>query len=146
LEKLDLIYDKSATLTIKDASTMSIILSVFAIGIQYAYLDSPSQHERFHTSVEYSEDEIGSIFYQRAVRLLPEIIETSTLESVQACLLLGVYSLPIDASGLGYIYVNLALRLGMQNGMHRKYTGSALSDGMIETRNRVWWSAYVWER
>lgn len=145
-EKIDLIYASPAALTSKDASTLSIILCVFAIGIQYAYLDSPSKHEKFQASVEFSEDEIGTIFYQRAVRLLPEIIEASTLESVQACLLLGIYSLPIDASGLGYIYVNLALRLGMQNGMHRKYIGNAISDVMIETRNRVWWSAYVWER
>lgn len=146
LDKLNIIYDNPTTLTIKDAATVSIILTVFAIGTQYAYLDSPTQHERVPTASKYSEDEIGTMFYQQAIRLLPEIIESSTLESVQATLLFAVYALPIDASGLGYIYVNLALRLGMQNGMHRRYTGSVLSDIMIETRNRVWWSASALER
>ena len=146
LEKLDLIYDNPTVLTIKDAGTVSIILTTFAIGTQYAYLDSPTQHEPAYMGSKYSEDEIGTMFYQQAIRLLPEIIESSTLESVQACLLFGVYALPIDASGLGYIYINLALRLGIQNGMHRRYTGNALSGVMVETRNRVWWSAYVLER
>lgn len=146
LTKLDLIYDNPEILTSKDVGTVGIILTVFAIGTQYAYLDSPTQNVRGHPGSKYSEDEIGTMFYQQAIRLLPEIIESSTLESVQACLLFGVYALPIDASGLGYIYVNLALRLGMQNGMHRKYTGNALSDVMIETRNRVWWTACVLER
>lgn len=146
LEKLNLIYDRPTILTIKEAGTVSIILTVFAIGSQYAYLDSHEQHERVYTGSKYSEDKIGTMFYQQAIRLLPEIIESSTLESVQACLLFGVYALPIDASGLGYIYVNLALRLGMQNGMHRRYAGNALSDVMIETRNRVWWTACSLER
>lgn len=146
LEKLDLVYNNPTILTVKDAGTLSIILTTFAIGTQYAYLDSPAQLGPVHTGSKYSEDEIGTMFYQRAIRLLPEIIESSTLESVQACLLFGVYALPIDASGLGYVYVNLALRLGIQNGMHRKYTGNALSGVMIETRNRVWWSACVLER
>ncbi|KFY19485.1 hypothetical protein V493_07940 [Pseudogymnoascus sp. VKM F-4281 (FW-2241)] len=126
-----------------NTATVSMILTVFAIGTQYAYLDSPKKHERIHMGSKYSEDEIGTMFYHQAIRLLPEIIEISTLESVQACLLFAVYVLPIDASGLGYIYINLALRLGMQNGMHRKYTGNALSGVMIEMRNRVWWSACV---
>ncbi|KFZ11759.1 hypothetical protein V502_07415 [Pseudogymnoascus sp. VKM F-4520 (FW-2644)] len=146
LEKLNIIYDNPTTLTIKDTATVSMILTVFAIGTQYAYLDSPKKNERIHTGLKYSEDEIGTMFYHQAIRLLPEIIEISTLESVQACLLFAVYVLPIDASGLGYIYINLALRLGMQNGMHRKYTGNALSGIMIEMRNRVWWSACVVER
>lgn len=146
LEKLNIIYNNPTTLTIKDAATVSMILTVFAISTQYAYLDSPTKHERVHMGSKYSEDEIGTMFYHQAIRLLPEIIEISTLESVQACLLFAVYALPIDASGLGYIYINLALRLGMQNGMHRKYTGNALSGVMIETRNRVWWSACVVEK
>lgn len=123
-----------------------MILTVFAIGTQYAYLDSPKRNASGKPGPVFSEDEVGNMFYQQAIRLLPEIIESSTLESVQACLLFGVYALPIDASGLGYIYINLAIRLAMQNGMHRKYAGEAFNPSMIETRNRVWWTAYTLER
>jgi hypothetical protein len=131
----------------KDAAIISIILTVFAIGTQYAYLDC-SSHRTAENSIGsgFSEDELGALFYREAIRFLPEIIESSSLESVQACLLFAAYSLPIDAVGLGYIYINLTIRLAMQNGMHRKYTGDALGAAMVETRNRVWWTAYALER
>lgn len=56
------------------------------------------------------------MLYRQATKLLPEVIHLASLESVQACLLFGLYALPIDASGLGYVYLNLAIKLAMQNG------------------------------
>lgn len=145
-EKMRVLYADPANCDQIGASVISIILTVFAIGTQYAYLDSPTRNIKVNQALEFSEDEVGNTYYQQALRLLPEIIESSSLESVQACLLLGIYVLPIDASGLGYIYINLAIRLGMQNGMHRKCARDAFSPNIIETRNRVWWSAYMLER
>ncbi|KAB8264696.1 fungal-specific transcription factor domain-containing protein [Aspergillus pseudonomiae] len=143
-ENLNVLYNDPSSFGRKGAAVISIMLTVFAIGTQYAYLDSPTHNTT--SDGEFSEDDIGTSFYQNAVRLLPEIIESSCLESVQACLLFGFYSLPIDASGLGYIYINLAVRLAMQNGMHRKCNSDVFSPDMIETRNRVWWTAYSLER
>lgn len=126
--------------------TISIILMVFAIGTQYAHLESSAQNPSGSTESNFAEEDIGTAFYQQAIRLLPEIIEHSSVESVQACLLFGCYALAFDASGLGYIYINIAIRLAMQNGMHRKCKSDAYSPTMIETRNRVWWTAYLLER
>ncbi|KAJ5609589.1 fungal-specific transcription factor [Penicillium herquei] len=149
-EKIDLLYRDPASFTQKGGEVViSILLMVFAIGTQYAHLES-SAHDTAEpsstTESGFAEEDIGTTFYQQAVRLLPEIIELSSLESVQACLLLGYYALPVDASGLGYIYINLAIRLAMQNGMHRKCKDGAFNPKMIETRNRVWWTAYLLER
>ncbi|KAL4805159.1 fungal-specific transcription factor domain-containing protein [Aspergillus unguis] len=145
MERVAALYNEPETFTRKSAAVISIILMVMAIATQYAYLDAPTSRPSSRRS-DFSEDALGSMFYQQAIRLLPEIIEASSLESVQACLLFTVYALPIDASGLGYIYITLTNRLGMQNGMHRKYTGTGLSAAMVETRNRVWWTAYTLER
>ncbi|TVY63853.1 putative transcriptional regulatory protein [Fusarium oxysporum f. sp. cubense] len=145
-EKLDLLYKSPQGLSQSGSEvTVSILLTVLAIGTQYAHLEHANGSENTSTS-GLLEEEIGAMFYQQAIRLLPEIIEISSLESVQACLLFGYYSLPIDASGLGFIYVNLATRLGIQNGMHRKCSNSAFNASVIETRNRVWWTTYVLER
>ncbi|KAJ5301725.1 hypothetical protein N7508_006588 [Penicillium antarcticum] len=147
LSKLDLLYHNPESFSHKGAEvTVAIILSVFAIGTQYAHLESLGQAQTSASGSTFSEDDVGATFYQQAIRLLPEIIEIASLESVQACLLFGYYALPVDASGLGFIYINLAMRLGMQNGMHRKCKNEAFSRSMIETRNRVWWTAYVLER
>ncbi|KAF4947603.1 hypothetical protein FGADI_10284 [Fusarium gaditjirri] len=144
-EKLDLLYKSPQDLNqVGSEVTISILLTVLAIGTQYAHLEHTIDSENTSTS-GLLEEEIGAMFYQQAIRLLPEIIEISSLESVQACLLFGYYSLPIDASGLGFIYINLATRLGIQNGMHRKCSNSAFNASIIETRNRVWWTTYVLE-
>ncbi|RDW77704.1 hypothetical protein BP6252_05757 [Coleophoma cylindrospora] len=145
-EKINLLYQDPGNVSVKGSATVGIILTVFAIGTQYAYLDSRGQNGKASSEPRFSEDEVGKLFYQHAVRLLPEIIELSSLESVQACLLLGVYSLPIDASGLAFLYIGIALRLAIQNGMHRKYLGNSLSPTIIETRNRVMWTAYTLDR
>jgi hypothetical protein len=146
MDKLNVLYTDPGQFGSQDAGVIGIILTIFAIGTQYAYLDSPGNIAAGKPGPGFSEDELGTRFYQEAIRLLPEIIESSSLESVQACLLFAAYSLPIDAAGLGYIYLNLAVRLAIQNGMHRKYTGDAFSPAMIEIRNRVWWTAYTMER
>ncbi|KAE8383850.1 fungal-specific transcription factor domain-containing protein [Aspergillus bertholletiae] len=143
-ETLHVLYHDPNNFGKKGAAIIAIMLTVFAIGTQYAYLDSSGHNTA--SDGDFSEDDIGATFYQNAVRLLPEIIESSCLESVQACLLFGFYSLPIDASGLAYIYINLAVRLAMQNGMHRRCKSEAFNPDMIEMRNRVWWTAYSLER
>ena len=146
-EQLTLLYSEPERLT-KDGgeAIVAILLTIFAIGTQYAHLESSKQYNIGGSAPAFSEDAIGTMFYQQAIRLLPEIIEASSLESVQACLLFGYYALPVDASGLGFIYISLTIRLAMQNGMHRKCTNDAFSPAMTEIRNRVWWTAYVLER
>lgn len=145
-EKLDVVYSKAASLTRRDVGTVCVILIVLAIGTQYAYLDSSPNNPGHEPTGPFSEDALGVMFYQQASKLLPDVITVSSLESVQACLLIGIYALPLDASGLSYIYLNLAVKLAIQNGMHRKYPGEGLDPVIRETRNRVWWTAYTTER
>ncbi|KAL4926207.1 transcription factor domain-containing protein [Aspergillus undulatus] len=145
MEQVSALYADPNKFSRKSAAVVSIVLTVLAIATQYAYLDSARQRAS-SANTEFSEDALGAMFYQQAIQLLPETIEASSLESVQACLLFAIYALPVDASGLGYIYITLTNRLGMQNGMHRQYKGTGLSPTMIETRNRIWWTAYTLER
>lgn len=124
---------------------------VLAIGTQYAYLDSDAWKggdDSSSTSAanNFSEDNVGIMLYQQACRLLPDVITIASSESVQACLLIGLYTLPLDPSGLSWVYLNLAMKLAIQNGMHRRYPGQASDPAMIETRNRVWWTLHMIEK
>ncbi|KAI5458904.1 fungal-specific transcription factor domain-containing protein [Mariannaea sp. PMI_226] len=149
LEKLEIAYDHPASMTRRDVGTVCIIFTVLAIGTQYAYLDSqPDEDEELQDAdaSPFSEDTFGVTLYQQACRLVPDVITVASLESVQACLLLGIYTLPLDTSGLSYIYLNLAVKLAIQNGMHRKQPDEGLDPAIRETRIRVWWTAYTTER
>ncbi|KAM0258671.1 hypothetical protein ACHAQJ_003679 [Trichoderma viride] len=147
--KLDLAYENPASFSRRDVGILGILFAILAIGTQFAYLESlvdGAENPTEKGSDAFSEDAVGILFYQQACRLLPDVITASSLESVQACLLLGIYTLPVDASGLAYIYLNLALKLAIQNGMHRKYPVENRDAHIVETRNRVWWSVYTIEK
>lgn len=145
-DKLDIAYATPASFTRRDVGTVCTIFIILAIGTQYAYLDSHPRSQPNDQTGPFSEDILGVMFFQQACKLVPDVIALSSLESVQACLLIGIYTLPLDASGLSYIYLNLAVKLAILNGMHREYPGNGLDPIVKETRSRVWWTAYTMER
>lgn len=151
-DKLNLCYTNPSGLSSDDAGAVCSILMVLAVGTQFAHMESPTPVNCLpHDSAaaqdhHFSEDEVGLTFYQFASKLLPDIIATASVRSVQACLLIGTYLLPLDTSGLCYTYFGLALKLAIQNGMHRRYHGEGLSPRMVEVRNRVFWTAYTIEK
>lgn len=151
-DELHTCYMSPASLSSGDAASVCAILMVLAIGTQFAHMDSPTPTNRTlldSLSTEdhrFSEDEVGLTFYQFASKLLPDIIATASVRSVQACLLVGTYLLPLDTSGLSYTYFGLALKMAIQNGMHRRYAGESLDPHTVEIRNRVFWTAYTIEK
>ncbi|KAK4570101.1 hypothetical protein LTR86_003071 [Recurvomyces mirabilis] len=144
---MDALYNNPAALSAKDVTGACTVIMVLAVGTQYAHLESSERNASTTADSGSSwELDIGSAFYQLVARLLAEIIHSGSLLSVQACLLLGLYTLAVDASGLGYIYLNLAIKLAIQNGMHRRSVPGAFDVGTEEVRRLVWWSAYCMER
>ena len=150
---LDNIYNNPISLRSKDVTAICVVLMVLAVGTQYVHLESPDRHNTCSTRVATDAEvqsswelEIGSGFYRQVAKLLSEVIHAGSLLSVQALLLLGLYSLPIDASGLSYIYLNLAIKVAIQNGMHRKVSRNVLDTRTKEIRRRIWWTAYCMER
>ncbi|EDU48813.1 PrnA protein [Pyrenophora tritici-repentis Pt-1C-BFP] len=150
---LDRIYANLNGLRSKDITAACVVLMVLAVGTQYVHLDSPRQHSRGSVDAVMNPDsgsswelDIGSAFYRQVAKLLSEVIHSGSLLSVQVFLLLGLYNLPIDASGLGYIYLNMAIKLAIQNGMHRKASRSVFDSSTKEIRRRIWWTTYCMER
>ena len=149
-ERLNTCYTQPDTLSARDAGSVCSILMVLAIGTQFAHMESGTPIDRLLVvegdNIRFSEDDIGLTFYQSACKLLPDIITVASVRCVQACLLVGTYLLPLDTSGLCYTYFGLALKMAIQNGMHRRYGGDNLDPDMVEVRVRVWWTAYTIER
>lgn len=148
-EKLSAIHDRPSGITSDDAGWICSVLMVLAIGTQFAHMESePSEpiEDSTYQSHTPSEHDVGVNFYHMACRLIPDVIAVASLESVQACLLLAHYALPLDTQGLAYTYLGLAVKVAIQNGMHRKYTGKEFDAHTVETRNRLWWTAYTLEK
>lgn len=156
-KKLDFLYEAPGHVTSEDSAWVCSVLMVLAIGTQFAHMaagppqphDDPMHQEQKPTPgtmASSADADVGVTFYQMACKLIPDIITIASLESVQACLLLAHYALSLDTSGLAYTYLGLGIKMAIQNGMHRRYTGMDLDAWTIETRNRLWWTAYTVER
>ncbi|GAT31238.1 PrnA-like fungal specific transcription factor [Aspergillus luchuensis] len=143
-EKMDYYYSVDRPLVIDDAGWICTLLMTFAIGTQFAYMQTSST-EKPPFSEDIPDDRIGMDLYRFSCRLIPDLITTASLETVQAFLLLGVYTLPIDTAGLAYTYYGLAIKMAIQNGMHRKHIAPSVSPVIVDWRNRLWWTAYSLE-
>ncbi|KAM0542733.1 hypothetical protein ACHAPJ_012666 [Fusarium lateritium] len=146
--KLELLYAKPEIITSSSTAWVCSVVLVLAIGTQFAHMSAGELAVVTSGDAENEPTEMdaGTVFYQTATTLLPDIITIASLESVQACLLLAHYTLPVDAHGLAYTYLGLAIKMGIQNGMHRKSKGLELDALTVEMRNRLWWTAFTIER
>ncbi|KAL2842402.1 putative fungal-specific transcription factor [Aspergillus pseudoustus] len=143
--KMDYYYSHQHPLTIHDAGWLCTLLMTFAIGTQFAYMQTEPSNTTAHIPPETTDDRIGLELYRFSCRLIPDMICVASVETVQGFLLLGVYTLPIDTLGLAYTYYGLAIKMAIQNGMHRNSSGAPLDSRTVEWRNRLWWSAYSLE-
>ncbi|OJJ97568.1 hypothetical protein ASPACDRAFT_1872880 [Aspergillus aculeatus ATCC 16872] len=144
-QKMDYYYSNEHALAIHDAGWICTLLMTFAIGTQFAYMQMKPTQMSLHLSQEIPDDRAGLELYRFSCRLIPDLITVASVETVQAFLLLGSYTVPIDTSGLAYTYYGLATKMAIQNGMHRDSSHLSLDPDTLEWRNRLWWSAYSLE-
>ncbi|KAG8158284.1 hypothetical protein KVR01_012045 [Diaporthe batatas] len=158
-KKLEFLYEAPGHVNSEDSAWVCSVLMVLAIGTQFAHMaagapednlsepDVPDRDgQKTPSGPSDTDSDVGVTFYQMASKLIPDIITMASMESVQACLLLAHYALPLDTHGLAYTYLGLGIKMAIQNGMHRRYAGNDLDTWTIETRNRLWWTAYTVER
>ena len=148
-EKVRLCYRTTTEYTASDTPWLCSLFAVLAIGAQMAHMeDDQSSPESSATdeATVCSEDSVGLGFYHVACKLVPDVILVASHESVQAFLLLATYALPVSTGGLSYTYFGLAMKMAIQNGMHRKYVGGNCDSRTIELRNRLFWTTYTLEK
>lgn len=152
-KKLDFLYEAPGHVTSEDSAWVCSVLMVLGIGTQFAHMaagppgDADGEDRKTAPILPGDSDsDVGVTFYQTASKLIPDIITIASMESVRAFLLLAHYVLPLDTQGLSYTYLGLGMKMAIQNGMHRRYQGTDLDAWTIETRNRLWWTAYTVER
>lgn len=128
-----------------DASLIALALMVFAMGSQFAHLQTPETQETQHPTSVYKQGP-GMVFYLKAKFLLPDVITQCTMEGIQVCFLTALFLLPSNSTDLSYVYHGMAMKMAIASGLHRKTSDGKLAPIVVEVRNRLWWSLYVSER
>ncbi|KAH0422919.1 hypothetical protein CcaCcLH18_12521 [Colletotrichum camelliae] len=170
--KLTAFYDGTHEFEARDSRNsrrsiefISILFMVLAIGSQFADTGiSPS----FETSTESNRllveeglhslrdisrikvpvpaPNLGWRFYEASRKLLPDIICSSSMASVQVCALQGIYLPSTGSRDASYNVLGLALRMAINMGLHTSFAAASLHAHVRELRNRLWWTVYVAER
>ncbi|XPS95262.1 hypothetical protein M3J09_004553 [Ascochyta lentis] len=81
---------------------------------------------------------------QGTERQLTELMDQTSIASVQACILLGSYCVYHGKPNLSFALLGATIRTAQAIGLHRQpLRGTQAS---IEERTRVWWTIYTWDR
>ncbi len=148
LEKIETIYEHPDGVTEKDCGFLCIFLGSLAIGSLFVYIRHPEMavavgdSESIPSSWKYP----GIRFYEAAKTLIPDVISLCTVETVQSLFLIGLYITSTQAHETPYLYLGIAIRAAIANGMHKQQTVGELDPVTIEKRNRVFWAVYTMER
>ena len=144
-------YSPNIQLSINDSSWLCIILMVFAIGTQFAHLDKEiygaagATNSKNDGPSSVTDETVALSFYRKASTLIPDVMTAASIESVQAFMLLGVYTLPVDPDGLSCTYLSIDIKSATQDGLHLKRLKS-MSFRDLQLRKLVWWAACTLER
>ncbi|KAL4755057.1 hypothetical protein BDW72DRAFT_212511 [Aspergillus terricola var. indicus] len=143
LADVDQLYTDPATPLRLDTGFICLILSVLALGSQWTDLERPST---FPATLPSDGRGPGRVFYEEARSLIPDLIDRTSLTSIQAPFILGVYSLPDRALGSAYSYMGLALRKAVALEIHQQADDARMSEHERQVRCRLWWAVYSLER
>lgn len=88
-----------------------------------------------------------SLYFEAARSLLkPEVLESGSLNNVQAFLILGNYLQKTDRPNTGYNYLGIALRLAMGLGLHHELPDMSTSSPFKRHRRRIlFWILYCFD-
>ncbi|KAM0490622.1 hypothetical protein ACHAP8_011392 [Fusarium lateritium] len=89
----------------------------------------------------------GMAYFARATRILRIISERPRIDAIEIRLLLSFYSLALNRRYTAYALAGSSVRLSVVMGLNLNVPESQLRDaGAREHRNRVWWTAYSFDR
>ncbi|KAJ3081905.1 hypothetical protein HK102_002064 [Quaeritorhiza haematococci] len=90
----------------------------------------------------------GDAFYCRARRMVMRSLEVPSIPTTQSLLLLSIYSVFRGKVPAGLMYANMAITMAdsLELSVDPDLVTPNLNWMERETRRRVWWACYMWER
>ncbi|KAK7221744.1 hypothetical protein V2G26_009747 [Clonostachys chloroleuca] len=153
-------FDPSASLTKRPIEFICLLFIIMAIGTQYADLEQAKPNPEMNRQTVLSTStgllldlvpptpgpNTGWRFYEISRRLLADVVASSYMTCVQACVLHGGYLVGTSAHDVAYNMHGLAVRMAFNMGMHKSVSSDISHPLVLELRNRLWWSVYTRDR
>ncbi|KAK1763287.1 fungal-specific transcription factor domain-containing protein, partial [Phialemonium atrogriseum] len=88
----------------------------------------------------------GENYFATAMSVLQDQYEEATTLHVEVYLLLACYSNALGRIRSAYTHSGVAMRIALSLGMHRSTSSIHISAVERESRRRIWWSLYLFDR
>ena len=101
-----------------------------------------------HWLLSHSDEADTSPYYHAARSSISvQMLESGSIEAVQALALLGNYLQKRDRPNTGYHYMGIALRMALGLGLHRELALSdpTITDFVRQRRRQVWWVLFCFD-
>ncbi|KAM0277700.1 hypothetical protein ACHAQH_005643 [Verticillium albo-atrum] len=124
----------------RDTNFYWLCILVVALGAHYAAL-SPSPNPHGMDFRQLSRDLIANI----EARFL-QVLNCSTLETVQVCILLGSFFLFNERPNTGLGISGSGVKIAQVIGLHRESLWKETSEAVREEKRRTWWTLGVFDK
>lgn len=118
-----------------------ILLSVM-LGMAAWYRSQKKTVETDHPGEDWTS--WRSKLLENAESHLVELMDQSSITSVQACILLGSYYVYHGRPNLSFALLGATIKTAQAIGLHREVLSEGPDD--LEEKKRVWWTIYTWDR
>lgn len=135
LDDYEAVY-KAGSLINASRPWAALLFAMFAIGAL------PRQGQSVASPSEAGSD--GELYLQEALRQMQGWTDELTIDHCRAALLVSVYYVEQNMRSTGWTWLSLAVSFGTEIGLQDETRVNHSVE--IETRRRVWWAIYLWER
>ncbi|KAH7169943.1 fungal-specific transcription factor domain-containing protein [Dactylonectria macrodidyma] len=85
-------------------------------------------------------------FYGQArAALSMDLLQRGSLHLVQAFALMANYLQKRNKPNSGFVFLGIALNMGLGLGLHREFSEASISPFAMELRRRVWWTLFIFD-
>ncbi|KAE8151788.1 hypothetical protein BDV25DRAFT_128494 [Aspergillus avenaceus] len=101
-----------------------------------------------HGTSKGSHSPPGSVFFERAMSLMPDFIGLNRKPStgMQILYLAGLYLVSVDMKDAAYAYISQAARMCIIEGLYREPPSEIFGVKFADQCRNIWWTAYILER
>ncbi|KAI6750497.1 hypothetical protein HG530_014778 [Fusarium avenaceum] len=90
----------------------------------------------------------GGDYFMRAMELFPNAndLYQDPILSIEVCCGLALYLQAVDHRNSAYLYLGMALRIALSQGLHRDIVSGVLDDLEVTRYRNAWWTLYILDR
>ncbi|KAM0279868.1 hypothetical protein ACHAO9_011494 [Fusarium lateritium] len=90
----------------------------------------------------------GGDYFMRAMELFPNAndLYQDPILSIEVCCGIALYLQAVDHRNSAYLYLGMALRIALSQGLHRDIVSGVLDDPEVTRYRNTWWTLYILDR